>query len=52
MEIATVIGALLARLPDLRLAPGARVRYARNPILAAVDEMPVVFTPTASSCTR
>jgi hypothetical protein len=24
MEIATVIGALLERLPDLRLAPGAR----------------------------
>ena len=33
MEIETVIGALLERLPDLRLAPGARVREARNPIL-------------------
>jgi cytochrome P450 len=45
MEIATVIGALLERLPDLRLAPGARVREARNPILAAIEEMPVEFTP-------
>ena len=45
MEIAIVIGALIERLPDLRLAPGARVREANNPILAAIDEMPVVFTP-------
>jgi cholest-4-en-3-one 26-monooxygenase len=45
MEIATVIGALLERLPDLRLAPGALVREARNPILSAIDEMPVEFTP-------
>ena len=51
MEIATVIGALLERLPDLRLAPGAPVRYARNPILAAIDEMQVEFT-TASRDTR
>jgi cytochrome P450 len=52
MEIATVIGALLERLPDLRLVPGARVRFARNPILTAIEEMPVEFTPTASSDTR
>jgi cytochrome P450 len=45
MEIETVIRALLARLPDLRLVPGARVREARNPILAAIEEMPVEFTP-------
>jgi cytochrome P450 family 142 subfamily A polypeptide 1 len=43
MEIETVIGALLDRLPDLRLAPGAHVREAKNPILAAIDEMPVEF---------
>jgi cholest-4-en-3-one 26-monooxygenase len=43
MEIETVIGALLERLPDLRLAPGARVCFARNPILAAIDEMAVEF---------
>jgi cytochrome P450 len=48
MEIETVIGALLERLPDLHLAPGARIRFARNPILAAIDEMPVEFTPRAS----
>jgi cytochrome P450 len=52
MEIETVIGALLERLPDLRLAPGARVRESRTPILAAIDEMPVEFEPTASSDTR
>ena len=45
MEIETVIGALLERLPDLHLAPGARIREARNPILAAIEEMPVAFTP-------
>jgi cytochrome P450 len=48
MEIATVIGALLDRLPDLRLAPGARVREARNPILAAIEEMPVEFAPRSA----
>jgi cytochrome P450 len=45
MEIEVVIGALLERLPDLRLVPGARVREARNPILSAIEEMPVEFTP-------
>lgn len=45
MEIETVIGVLLERLPDLRLVPGARVREARNPILSAIEEMPVEFTP-------
>jgi cytochrome P450 len=45
MEIETVFGVLLERLPDLRLAPGARVREARNPILSAIDEMQVEFTP-------
>ncbi|HKA14241.1 MAG TPA: cytochrome P450 [Myxococcota bacterium] len=43
MEIEVVIGALLERLPDMRLAPGARVREARNPILAAIDQMMVEF---------
>jgi cytochrome P450 len=45
MEIETVFGDLLERLPDLRLVPGARVREARNPILSAIEEMPVEFTP-------
>src|SRR5262249_35786265 len=45
MEVETVIGALLDRLPDLRLAPGARVREAHNPILSAIEEMSVEFTP-------
>jgi cytochrome P450 len=43
MEIEVVIGALLERLPNLRLAPGGRVRESRNPILAAIDEMAVEF---------
>ena len=46
MEIETVFRALLERLPDLRLASGARVREARNPILWAIEEMPVEFTPS------
>ena len=45
MEIETVVGILLERLPDLRLAPGARVREGRNPILAAIEELPVEFAP-------
>jgi len=46
MEIETVFRALLERLPDLRLARGACVREARNPILSAIEEMPVEFTPS------
>ena len=46
MEIETVFRALLERLRDLRLASGARVREARNPILSAIEEMPVEFTPS------
>ena len=45
MEIETVVGILLDRLPDLRLAPGARVREGRNPILSTIEEMPVEFAP-------
>jgi len=45
MELEVVLGRLLARLPDLRLAPGARVREGRNPILATIEAMPVEFTP-------
>jgi cytochrome P450 len=44
MEIEIVVGRLLARLPDLRLAPGARIREGRNPLLATIEEMPVEFT--------
>ncbi len=45
MEIETVVGILLERLPDLRLAAGARIREGRNPILSTIEEMPVEFTP-------
>jgi cytochrome P450 len=45
MEIETVIGVVLERLPDLRLAAGGRVREGGNPILSALAEMPVEFTP-------
>jgi cytochrome P450 len=45
MEIETVVGILLERLPDLRLAPGARIREGRNPILSTIEEMPVEFAP-------
>jgi cytochrome P450 len=45
MEIETAVGILLERLPDLRLAPGGRVREGRNPILWAIEELPVEFAP-------
>lgn len=45
LEIEIVIGRLLARLPDLRPAPGAAVVEGRNPILATIEAMPVEFTP-------
>jgi len=47
LEVEIVIGRLLERLPDLRPAPGRSVREGRNPILATIESMPVVFTPTA-----
>ena len=43
MEIETVVGILLERLPDLRLAAGARVREGRNPLLSTIEDMPVEF---------
>jgi len=48
MEIETVIGVVLERLPDLRLAAGGRVREGGNPILSALEEMPVEFTPVGA----
>jgi len=45
MEIAIVVGRILARLPDLRPVPGAPIREGRNPILATIEEMQVEFTP-------
>ncbi|MBY0399400.1 cytochrome P450 [Myxococcota bacterium] len=41
LEIQIVIGRLLERLPELRPVPGAAVREGRNPILAAIEEIPV-----------
>jgi cytochrome P450 family 142 subfamily A polypeptide 1 len=47
MEIAVVVERLLARLPDLALAPGTRPREGTNSILYALEEMQVVFRPCA-----
>jgi cytochrome P450 family 142 subfamily A polypeptide 1 len=47
MEIGVVVARVLARLPGLALAPGARPREGSNAILASIDEMPVVFGPGA-----
>jgi cytochrome P450 family 142 subfamily A polypeptide 1 len=47
MEIGVVLERVLARLPDLALAPGTRPRTGRNAILASIDAMPVVFEPRA-----
>ena len=47
MEIAVVVERLLARLPDLALAPGTRPREGTNSILYAIEEMQVVFRPHA-----
>ena len=52
MEIAVVIERLLARLPDLALAPGTRPREGRNSILHSIDEMQVVFTPRSAGGAR
>jgi cytochrome P450 family 142 subfamily A polypeptide 1 len=48
MEIGVVVERLLARLPDLALAPGTRPREGTNSILYAIEEMPVVFTPPSA----
>ena len=47
MEIEVVIGRILERLPDLQLAPGEAVVESPHPIIAWLERMPVVFTPTA-----
>ena len=52
MEIAVVVERLLARLPDLALAPGTRPREGTNSILYAIEEMPVVFTPPPARAAR
>jgi cytochrome P450 len=45
MEIETVIGVVLERLPDLRIASGGRVREGGNPILSMLEELPLEFKP-------
>ena len=47
MEIGVVLERVLARLPELALAPGAGPRRGRNAILDAIDELQVVFEPSA-----
>jgi cytochrome P450 len=49
MEIAVVLERILARLPDLALAPGTRPREGHNSILQSIDEMQVVWTPQGAA---
>mgnify|MGYP000851215144 CR=1 FL=1 len=45
LEIQIVIGALLARLPDLRPVAGHPIRLGLNPLLATIEEAEMEFTP-------
>lgn len=45
LEIRVMYEELLRRLPDIRLAPGARVVREPNSFIRGIQSMPVVFTP-------
>ncbi len=47
MEIRVTLERLLTRLPDLQLAPGARLERHPSSIVNGLVHMPVVFTPVA-----
>jgi len=47
LEVRVVFEQIAARLPDMRLAPGARPVYAASNFVRGVESLPVVFTPTA-----
>ena len=44
MEIASTIGELIARFPDLRLAPGHEPVHVASTLFRGIDEMKMVFT--------
>jgi len=43
--VRVVFEQLAARLPDIRVAPGAEIRYAHTNFVRGVESVPVVFTP-------
>jgi cytochrome P450 family 142 subfamily A polypeptide 1 len=44
-EIRILLEELFTRLPDVRVAPGARPERSPNSLVTTVDHLPVVFTP-------
>jgi cholest-4-en-3-one 26-monooxygenase len=45
LEVKVVFQQIAERLPDMRMAPGAGVRYANTNFVRGVESLPVVFTP-------
>jgi cholest-4-en-3-one 26-monooxygenase len=48
-EIRVMYRELLRRLPDIRMAPGARPEMVRSPLVRGIARLPVVFTPERSA---
>jgi cytochrome P450 family 142 subfamily A polypeptide 1 len=48
-EIRVMYRELLRRLPDIRMAPGARPEMVRSPLVRGIARLPVVFTPEPRS---
>jgi cytochrome P450 family 142 subfamily A polypeptide 1 len=46
MELRVMIGELLARLPDMRLAPGAAAQREASTLVRGIASLPVEFTPS------
>jgi cytochrome P450 family 142 subfamily A polypeptide 1 len=46
LELSTMTRKILQRLPDLRLADGARLPLRPANFVSGLEAMPVVFTPT------
>jgi cytochrome P450 family 142 subfamily A polypeptide 1 len=47
-EVRIVLRELLRRLPDIRVAPGAGPVRAPSPLVAAIESLPVVYTPESA----
>ena len=45
LEVRAVFEQIAARLPDMRMAPGAVPRYTNTNFVRGVESLPVVFTP-------
>jgi cholest-4-en-3-one 26-monooxygenase len=48
-EIRVMYRELLRRLPDIRMAPGARPEMVRSPLVRGIGSLPAVFTPEQSA---